>query len=238
MQKHRSVLERFGFGKTVDECSAPPRKGGPPYPQVLRAARTRNIDSAVRRKRQLCLQLAASTNVAAIETSGAPGAIVDTIEVEQRLCTFEADLQVPALIYKRGTLERPPATPAAMTRRNTLVWFALTSGRTAYGPIVATYRLRKRPRLIDIGRSEARDLIAQLAVAERHATELYVRRVFNPDYQWSGGAANADTTAVMRSVLEPLGYDGTWIDANADEALQGAEELVLWRRFAQLLHKY
>lgn len=225
---HNRRIALLGLGHSVEQCAAAPSRGGPSYGDVVRAVRTLQIAASTRKKRDLCFALARFDNDKAVSTVSG--------QTRATLRRFEVSAVPRLLLYKRGTLERAPPTPAKMQRNDRPVWFALDTERSTYGPIVSTYELRRRPRLIDIGRSAARDAIAQLA-AQRYDAN-YLQRIFDPDYQWSGGRANSETTDVMRSVLEPLGYDGTYIDDDADEPLQGAEELVLWRRFTRLLRKY
>jgi hypothetical protein len=228
---HSRRLDALGLGTSVEQCSAPPSQGGPTYRRVLDAARANDVSGQIRRKRALCEALARS----AIQSRDG-GDDATRTAVARQLQRYEPTALPAAFLYKRGTVDRPPPTPAAMERRDRAVWFALTAQRDVYGPIVTTYALRRPPKLVDIGRVEARALIARLA--EQKYERAYVARLLNPDHQWSGAVANAETTLLMRTVLQPLGYDGTWIDDGADEPLLGAEECVLWRRFGQLLRKY
>lgn len=125
-----------------------------------------------------------------------------------------------------------------MQRAAKPVWFAVESERTTYGHVIVTYKLKRTPLLYNVGSQDARNLVFQLALDSKQWTKDYLERVFHADYQWSGAAENAETTSVFRAVLAPCGFDGTFVGKNADEDLQGAEEIVLWRNFSTLLKKY
>ena len=166
----------------------------------------------------------------------------DTVECDEAtkiaLRSFMWENRLPTLLYRRGTRSHPPATPTGMQKADKPVWFAVESGRSTYGPVIVTYELKHVPVLYNVGSHCARDLVFQLALDTEKWSENYLDRVMNPDYQWSGATQNAETTHVFRSILEPCGFDGTFIDETAEQDLEGAEEMVLWRNFTSLLKKY
>lgn len=129
-------------------------------------------------------------------------------------------------------------TPSVMQRLAKPVWFAFGSERSIYGPVITTYELKRVPLLYNVGTHGARVLVFKLALDSNLWSRKYLMRVLSADYQWSGTKENAETTAVLRTILEPCGFEGTFIDEGADEDLQGAEEIVLWRNFSHLLKKY
>jgi len=159
-------------------------------------------------------------------------------EKKEQLLQFAQQDDIPLLLYRRGTRDWPPLTPSVMQRAFRPVWFAFGSERSTYGPVVATYELKRVPLLYNVGTHGARSLVFKLALESKLWSKEYLMRVLSADYQWSGTKENAATTDIFRAVLQPCGFEGTFIDDSADEDLQGAEEIVLWHNFSHLLKKY
>jgi hypothetical protein len=108
-------------------------------------------------------------------------------------------------------------------------WFALTSDYgKEYGNITVTYKFKKEPLLLDIGKTKIRKLIEDYIVN----FEPNFRKLSDPDNQYSGGPGNK---LYHNAVHKYLGdkYDGTIIDESTvdDEELEGPTEIVLWNDF-------
>ena len=126
----------------------------------------------------------------------------------------------------------------SMKAKGDVQWFALESdyGPDSYGPIVHTYVVKNQPRLINVGSDVIREEVRKRAAAGERRS---LRKEFNADEQWSGGAGNHVFHNLVRKYFGRE-YDGTIViegSAATDEENEGATEITLWRRFSEIVRK-
>lgn len=117
-------------------------------------------------------------------------------------------------------------------------WFALTIGYGSddtYGPIITTWRLQRRVRLMNISTMNMRKQIVKYA--RSIGMQLTIADM-NCDDQYSGGSGNSDFHDKMKPLIDHLGYQGTYINADeSDEDCEGATEIVLNASGVRVLQK-
>ncbi len=90
----------------------------------------------------------------------------------------------------------------------------------SYGLFTGFYYVNSTLKLIDLGSTYTRSQL-QLLMPEVS---------YDADAQYEGGNSNLLLHTLIMTCPELSDYDGTIIDSIADEDLQGAEEVVLFRR--------
>lgn len=141
-----------------------------------------------------------------------------------------------AIIYKRFKMGETRSLDQ-MGSRGSIEWFALTSdyGVESYGPIVHSYVIRDRPRLINVGLDSVR-----ARLRERAELGEGTRLDFSSNQQWSGGKANFEFCNLVRKYFQDE-YDGTIIHSGqpslcaTDEENEGATEIVIWKDHSRIL---
>jgi hypothetical protein len=133
------------------------------------------------------------------------------------------------LVYRRSFSVK------SVLNLNGFVWFSLDPdyGKHTYGDVVSSYILNANVNLFDIGASKNRDNLINLFVerSDMRVTRRHLKRlkyILHPDEQYSCCESNTRAHNFIKSVIGDI-FDGTIIDeANADEDLKGATEVVLW----------
>lgn len=166
-------------------------------------------------------------------------------ESRQRTTTLESKILKPyystgKYIYKRF---HKVLSLADMKKKDELQWFSLTSNYGSeenYGRIVHTYRVKKKPRLINIGLDSIRKLILDRV---QQGENRNLGGALTANTQWSGGTANKIYNNYVRKYFP--NYDGTIIVSEPpdgkptaltlDEENDGATEIVLWQGFSEFL---
>ena len=144
-------------------------------------------------------------------------------------------------IFKRVTKPKY-GSPSKMRE---LEWFAINEGYgsdEAYGSITKKYKIKKSPRLLDIGNGEIRERIEDEIL--KVDPDSKILEYSNPDYQYSGGKQNERYHLLVKEYFGDE-YDGTIIDEDhlkkgkrySVEDLEGPSEIVLWRNYIDLLEK-
>lgn len=132
-------------------------------------------------------------------------------------------------VYKRSFVKRP------IGEFNGYVWFSLDPeyGHNTYGHLTSSYILSHSIKLFDIGKSIHRQNLIDVFV-ERSPTRITRKTIrqykflLEPDEQYSCCESNTRAHQFIQSVIGNS-FDGTIInEANADEYLKGASEVVLW----------
>ncbi len=145
-------------------------------------------------------------------------------------------LSIGDYIYKR-TFNKP-SVPSNMID---LEWFSTISGygsEASYGPIITTYRIKKVPQLLDMGKMHVRqNIIKTLKRSGIKNSDI----IMDPDEQWSGGDANKRLHNVLKQVYNRA-YDGTIIISDPvnetdHKDLEGVTEVVLWKNHSKILQK-
>ena len=115
-------------------------------------------------------------------------------------------------------------------------WFALESnyGVDAYGPVVHTYKFKKKPKLIDLGKMNSRDYIENIIIQNVPEFSNYS----SADFQYSGGKENYKYHSYVKQYFGKK-FEGTIIvEKDVDDTdLEGPTEIVLWKNFDQLIKK-
>lgn len=142
-----------------------------------------------------------------------------------------------AHLYKRFAPDRVQSL-TSMKKKGDVQWFALESdyGKDSYGPVVHTYVVKNRPRLINVGSDVIREEVKKRAATGEGRS---LDKEFRADEQWSGGAGNHVFTNLVHKYFGRE-YDGTIVvegNPATDEENQGATEIVLWRRFNEIVRK-
>jgi len=139
------------------------------------------------------------------------------------------------IIYKQFAKYIP------LQEMNGLQWFALQKNYgESYGDIHKKYKFIKKPKLLNIGDGNIREII------ENHIKDYDDKILFysDPDEQYSGGKSNAKYHSIVKKYFGEK-YDGTIIDENnlkdSDkyliDDLAGANEIVLWKDYSILLQE-
>jgi hypothetical protein len=115
---------------------------------------------------------------------------------------------------------------------NSIQWFSLekTYGSDVYGPISCEYKIKKKLKLLDLGKIEIRQQITHDLINHfKHIDKAEIKLAIDPDQQYGGGAANQKLHNLIQQVYKNQ-YDGTFIHESYcnDEDLEGATEVVLW----------
>lgn len=125
------------------------------------------------------------------------------------------------LLYKRA-YDKKSLTPSNMKG---FQWFALNkSSEDTYGPFEAVYHTSPKVQLFHLGLHRA-DAIQLVESAGLDPSPLDLND------QYSGGVENLRAHRLLRKVLEPLGFNGTFIDNSQlpdDDDEAGPVEVVLW----------
>ena len=115
-------------------------------------------------------------------------------------------------------------------------WFALESnyGEDVYGPVIHTYKFKKKPKLIDIGKMKNRNYIENIIIQDVPEFSNYS----SADYQYSGGKENYRYHSYVKQYFGGK-FEGTIIvEDNVDDIdLEGPTEIVLWKNFNELIEK-
>tara|TARA_B110000211_G_scaffold211775_1_gene250924 strand:+ start:272 stop:703 length:432 start_codon:yes stop_codon:yes gene_type:complete len=110
-----------------------------------------------------------------------------------------------------------------------LEWFSPVYGYGSdetYGPIIKSYTLIQEPLLLDLRKKVVRDGI-----------EFALGITLDPDDIYSGGGANTVFHSQLYRIYGKK-YHGTYInDPTDDEDWDGAQEIVLWKGFTELLRE-
>lgn len=132
-----------------------------------------------------------------------------------------------SVIYKRFQMNKQKP----VSEMKGLQWFSFSPDYgESYGPIVHTFKFKRQPNLLDIGKTNIRaQLIATIA-------PLYSEFVIlsDPDEQYSGGSSNKKYHELVKKFFGK-DYDGTIINEVDDPNLEGAKEIVLWKNFSRLI---
>jgi hypothetical protein len=141
----------------------------------------------------------------------------------------------PSPIYKQFHTYLP------LDQMTGLQWFALLPNYgEVYGPIHKSYKWIKTPKLLDIGNADIRAMIRDtIRTKDPRIVELS-----DPDEQYSGGASNKKYHLLVQQYFGD-DYDGTIIDENhlqgndaySVQDLEGASEVVLWKKYNVLLEE-
>ena len=106
-------------------------------------------------------------------------------------------------------------------------WFSPVKGYgsdATYGPIIRSYELIQEPLLLDLRKKAVRDGI-----------EFALQTKLDPDDIYSGGSGNKEFHKQLYRIYGKI-YHGTYIDdPTDDEDWDGAQEMVLWKGFTELL---
>ena len=136
-------------------------------------------------------------------------------------------------IYKQST------QPVSLDSMSGLQWFALSKAYgTEYGFVNTIFKVKKQPRLIDIGNADIRVDIENKIKPENPNITIYS----DPDEQYSGISSNQKYHNLVKKYYSDI-YDGTIIDStqlHGNEKypvseLDGPSEIVLWHNFPDFL---
>lgn len=110
-----------------------------------------------------------------------------------------------------------------------LEWFSLTSDyghESSYGPIVHTYIVKEKLKLLDLGSLKIRNKIIKT---------LGESSIIDPDNMYSGGSGNKKAHNMLKKHFYDT-YDGTIINEKTvqDDSLLGPTEVVLWKNYKKL----
>jgi hypothetical protein len=124
-----------------------------------------------------------------------------------------------------------------------LQWFALEAdygAESTYGSIHRVYKMKKEPKLLNIGDANIRIMIENRV----RETEPYNVPFLHPNDQYAGGQSNKKYHNIVKPFFDQE-YDGTIINAKeligndiySEEDLDGATEVVLWHKHQEFLEE-
>jgi hypothetical protein len=136
-------------------------------------------------------------------------------------------------------------THIPVEQMSSLQWFALTSDYgKEYGNICVKYKLRRTPKLLDIGNGQVREMIEDTIVNADTEDGKKILKYSNPDEQYSGGMTNRRYHELVMKYFGDK-YDGTIIDEKnlkkgekySKDDLEGPSEIVIFKDFDELLEE-
>jgi hypothetical protein len=134
------------------------------------------------------------------------------------------------MLYKSATTKQK-----LMPSNMKMEWFSIVKNYdedNTYGKHKASYKTKRPLVLYDLGSLKARERLKKLV--EENGLEVDL----DPNYQYSGSAANLKVHKILKKVLKPQGFDGTYIhrsNAPATHPLAGPSEVVLWGNIPKLI---
>ena len=137
-------------------------------------------------------------------------------------------IKVGQIIYRRFFKN----SIRTLSQMRGITWFAHDvgyGGDDSYGPIIHSYEVIRKPKLLNLDDKKVLDKIKQ------KLTKLNKGYLFDPDEIYSGSSGNLKFQTELRKAFPK--YEGTWILNPDDSEWQGAQEIVLWTNFTKILKK-